>query len=66
MILPDIFGKFSAYSITFCIILGDMILLLYDVLWHGVFFFKDRGNDNWLVRYEKQDDGLNLSDKVRK
>lgn len=30
------------------------------------FFFKDRGNDNWLVRYEKQDDGLNLSDKVRK
>lgn len=23
----------------------------------------DRGNDNWLVRYEKQDDGLNLSDK---
>lgn len=27
---------------------------------------KDRGNDNWLVRYEKQDDGLDLSDKVRK
>lgn len=23
----------------------------------------DRGNDNWLVRYEKQDDGLDLSDK---
>ncbi|KAL9851165.1 phosphatidylinositol 4-kinase type 2-beta isoform 2-T2 [Geothlypis trichas] len=23
----------------------------------------DRGNDNWLVRYEKQDDALDLSDK---
>ncbi|XP_027498804.1 phosphatidylinositol 4-kinase type 2-beta isoform X2 [Corapipo altera] len=23
----------------------------------------DRGNDNWLVRYEKEDDGLDLSDK---
>ncbi|XP_062431396.1 phosphatidylinositol 4-kinase type 2-beta [Rhea pennata] len=23
----------------------------------------DRGNDNWLVRYEKQDDGTDLSDK---
>ncbi|NXD06480.1 P4K2B kinase, partial [Nothocercus nigrocapillus] len=23
----------------------------------------DRGNDNWLVRYEKQDDGSDLSDK---
>ncbi|NWI56645.1 P4K2B kinase, partial [Calyptomena viridis] len=28
-----------------------------------IFLFKDRGNDNWLVRYEKQDDGLDLSDK---
>ncbi|KAH0616271.1 hypothetical protein JD844_027266 [Phrynosoma platyrhinos] len=26
-------------------------------------FFEDRGNDNWLVRYEKQNDGIDLSDK---
>lgn len=33
---------------------------------HFFSLLKDRGNDNWLVRYEKQGDELNLSDKVRK
>lgn len=29
-------------------------------------FVEDRGNDNWLVRYEKQNDEMDLSDKVRR
>ena len=64
-VLPDSFGN-SQFTIL-VVVCDFRWWFLYK--WHIVtciFPFKDRGNDNWLVRYEKQDDGLDLSDKVRK
>lgn len=56
--------EFSFNNKTLKLLLLKVVLILL-LLPSSSNCIEDRGNDNWLVRYEKQSDGTDCSDKVR-